>query len=118
LIPNWWWGSVGVGGEVAADVVDVSVFPEQPVVPDAGGECEQSERDAGGDAEDGAAAVALERECVFEGVVGRFDPLAYPSELPEPGWLALRSGRWKFAPSPAISCSNSSPAKPLSAITV
>lgn len=49
-------GSVGVGGEVAAGVVDLLVVPQ------AGGQREQSQADAGADAECGAAAVTLERE--------------------------------------------------------
>ena len=46
------------------------------VVPDDGGECEESLPDAHEDAGDGAAAVSFEVELAFEGVVDRFDDLA------------------------------------------
>src|SRR5579875_823413 len=104
--------SVGVGGEVPAGLVDDVLLPELPVVPDAGGECEQAQGDAGGDAQDGATAVAFEREGVLEGVYDRFDPLAHAAELAEPRRLASAVGRMKFACRLAMKCSNSSPANP------
>src|SRR5438046_9443987 len=78
-----WGGSVGVGGEVAAGVADLLVVPQ------AGGERQQSQADAGGDAERGAAAVTLEREGVLERVDDRLDPLADAAEVAEAGWLVL-----------------------------
>src|SRR5215210_9060395 len=59
-------GSCGLAGEV--------------VVPDAGGEGEQSEADAGAEAGQGAGAVAFEAELAFAGLKGRFDPLADGAE--------------------------------------
>src|SRR5918998_6196006 len=66
--------SVAVGGEVAAWVTDVVVVDK------ACGECEQSERDAGAEALEGAAAVGFEGELSFAGPEHRFDPLADWSE--------------------------------------
>ena len=45
------------------------------VVPDRGGEGEETLRDAGADAVDAAAAVELEVELALEGVVDRLDEL-------------------------------------------
>jgi hypothetical protein len=45
------------------------------VVPDGGGQGEQTLGDAGGDAVDGAATVPFEIELAFEGVVDRLDQL-------------------------------------------
>src|ERR1019366_8387763 len=53
--------SVGVGREVASGLTDLLVVPE------GAGECEESERDAGGEALVGAGAVAFERELAFAG---------------------------------------------------
>src|SRR3954462_10508164 len=66
--------SVAVGGEVAAWVTDLGVVPE------AGCEREQAERDAAGEAGHGAGAVAFESELAFAGPEHRFDPLADGSE--------------------------------------
>ena len=57
-----------------------------PVVEDGGGEGEQAAGDAADEAGEGAAAVAFERELVFERVEGRFDPLADAAERAE-AWL-------------------------------
>src|SRR4051812_8669887 len=65
---------VAVGGEVAAWVTDLVV------VPDAGCEREQAERDAAGEAGQGAGAVAFESELAFASPEHRFDPLANRSE--------------------------------------
>src|SRR5512139_4024073 len=65
---------VAVGGEVAAWVTDVVV------VDDARGEGEQSERDAGAEAWEGAAAVGFEGELALAGPDDRFDPLADRAE--------------------------------------
>ena len=104
--------SAAVGREFAAGVADL------PVVPESGGECEESECDARGDAGDGAAVVAFEGELAFAGPEDGFDPLAQRAERSEAGRSPLRSGRRKSAPRLAMNPSNSSPAKPLSAITV
>src|SRR5688500_2946343 len=61
-------GSVVVGGEAAAWLVD------EPVVPAAGGESEEALADAHPDALEGVCAVAVER------VGDRFDPLAQAPE--------------------------------------
>jgi len=97
---------------MAARVADVLVVPQ------AGGEREQALGDAGDEAGHGVGAVAFERELALDGVDDRFDPLAHASEAAEPAGLVLRSGRRKIAPSSVMSVSKSSPAKPLSAITV
>ena len=55
------------------------------VVPDGGGEGEESLEDAGGDAGVGSAAVAFEVELAFEGVVDRLDDLAERFEQPGAG---------------------------------
>src|SRR6266511_1102858 len=105
--------SVVVDGEVAAGVADL------PVVPEAGGEREQALGDAGDQAGHGVGAVLFERELAFDRVDDRFDPLADAAEAAE-AWLLVFAvaQRRKSARSSAISASNSSPAKPLSAITV
>src|SRR5215468_8859751 len=56
---------------------------DEPVVPDAGGECEQALSDPNEDAEVGAAAVLFEPELALEGVVDGLDA------LPDPGQLAV-----------------------------
>jgi len=48
--------------------------------------------DAGGDAQDGAAAVAFEREGVLERVDDGLDPLAHAAQLAEPPRLAFAVG--------------------------
>src|SRR5215210_9210579 len=63
-----------VGGEGAGGLAG------EVVVPDAGGEGEQSEADAGAEAGEGAGAVAFEAELAFAGLKGRFDPLADAAE--------------------------------------
>ena len=62
--------SVGVGREVASGLGDELVVPER------GGEGEQSQGDAGGQAGVGAPAVAFEGELALAGPEDRFDPLA------------------------------------------
>src|SRR5439155_951498 len=81
-------GSVVVDGEVASGGVDLAGFPEQPVVPDAGGEGEYSLANACPDALGDVAAVVLEGELALERVVDRLDPLADPAELAE-AWLLV-----------------------------
>ena len=71
---------VVVGGESAAGLSDL------PVVEEDGGEGEEAAGDAADEAGEGAAAVAFEGELVFEGVEGRFDPLADAAEGAE-AWL-------------------------------
>src|ERR1700757_80052 len=80
-------GSMVVVGEVSAGCVDDSVVPEGPAVPDPGGEGEDALTDARPDTVGDVAAVPLERELAFEGVVDRLDPLSDPAELSEPGFL-------------------------------
>src|SRR6266545_5751097 len=62
--------SVVVGGEGSEDGT-VGVF----VVPDDGGEGEESLQDAGGDAGEAARGVAFEVELKLEGLVDRLDDL-------------------------------------------
>src|SRR5579859_23653 len=85
-------GSVVVVGEVSAGRVDESVFPELPAVPDTRGESEDALADARPDAFGDVTGVVLERELACEGVVDRFDPLADPAELAEPGLLVAAVG--------------------------
>src|SRR5439155_10558045 len=85
-------GSVVVDGEVASGGVDLAGFPEQPVVPDAGGEGEYSLANACPDALGDVAAVVLEGELALERVVDRLDPLADPAELAEAWLLVLAVG--------------------------
>jgi hypothetical protein len=61
---------VVVGGEPAAGVAEL------PLVEERGCERQQAPGDAADQAGKGAAAVALQRELVLEGVEGRLDPLA------------------------------------------
>src|SRR5215212_11011140 len=70
-------GSVVVGGEAAAGLVD------EPVVPAAGGEREHALTDAHPHAGGCVAAVALERELTLESVIDRLDPLADAAERAE-----------------------------------
>src|SRR3954453_14580790 len=65
------WGSVVVGDEGSQDGLVGGV-----VVPDGGGKCEDALKYSCGDSVAGPAAVALEVELAFEGVVDRLDDLA------------------------------------------
>src|SRR5580693_3606448 len=85
-------GSVVVCGEVASGLLDFAGFPEQPVVPDAGGEGEYALADACPDPVGDVPAVLLEGELALGGVVDRLDPLAHPAEFAEPRLLALAVG--------------------------
>src|SRR3954451_10248541 len=78
--------SVAVRGEVAAWVTDVVVVDES------GGECEQSEGDAGAEAFDGASAVGFEGELALAGPEHRFDPLAHGAERSVAAGLVLAVG--------------------------
>ena len=78
--------------EVAAGGLDDSCLPEQPAVPDAGGEGEHALADAGAHAFGDPAAVLFEVELVLGGVVDRLDPLADPAELAESRLLVLAVG--------------------------
>src|SRR5664280_739934 len=69
-------GSVVVCGEVASGLVDLPCFPEQPAVPDAGGEGEYALADACPDSLGDVSAVILEGELALGGVIDRLDPLA------------------------------------------
>jgi len=64
------------------------------VVPDGGGEREESLQDACGDAAAGAACVAFEAELGFEGLVDRFDDLAQRPQEPlgGPGLFGFGGG--------------------------
>src|SRR5918996_2175581 len=77
---------VGVGGEVAAGVADL------PVVPEAGREGEQPHADAGAEAGQGAAAVALQSELPFAGPEDRLDALADVAERAEARLLVAAVG--------------------------
>src|ERR1039458_5491493 len=85
-------GSVVVVGEVASGGVDLAGFPEQPVVPDAGGEGEYALADACPDTVGDVSAVVLEGELALGGVVDRLDPLPDSPEFPEARLLALAVG--------------------------
>ena len=87
-----------------------------PVVPKAGGESEKADANASAEAGQGPGSVALESELALAGPEHRLDPLADPAEGAKA--RSLRSGRRNVAPRSAIHCSNSTPAKPLSAMTV
>jgi hypothetical protein len=50
-------------------------------VPDAGGHGQEALRDAGEDSGGGPAAVVLQVELAFEGLVDRFDPLMSGAEV-------------------------------------
>src|SRR3954454_5434576 len=105
--------SVVIGGEAAPGLADL------PVVPAAGGQCEDALAHARPDAFGGVAAVTLERELAFEGVVNGLDPLADAAERAEARLLVRRSGRRSCAPSAsAMNCSNSAPANPLSVMKI
>lgn len=65
---------------------------DEPVVPDRGGEGEESRGDAGVDAGDGSAAVFFEGELAFQRVEHGLDPLPDAAELPEPRRLVLAVG--------------------------
>ena len=71
--------SVVIDGEVPAGRA------QEPVVPAAGGEREQTLGDAGDEALEGAGAVVLERELVLARVDDRLDPLAHATERAEAG---------------------------------
>src|SRR5216684_8741362 len=77
-------GSVVISQERALDGLAGGV-----VVPDGGGEGEDALQDADGDAVDGAAAVLLEVELAFEGVVDGLDDLAERLEVLPAGGLGL-----------------------------
>ena len=91
-------GLVVVVGEVAAGCVDLVGVPEQPVVPDAGGEGEQALADACPDAFGDVAAVVFEGELAFERVVDRLDPLAHTAELAEPFGFVFAVGADELGP--------------------
>ena len=64
------------------------------VVPDRGGEREESLEDPGADPFGFAAAVAFEVELCFEGLVDRFDDLSERFQEPFAGTLFLALDRW------------------------
>src|SRR5215207_1147622 len=68
-------GSVVVGDQGSQDRL-----AGVPVVPDRGGQGEDALQDPYGDAGDRPAAVLFEVELAFEGLVDRFDALAYRPE--------------------------------------
>src|SRR5919108_491123 len=81
-----------IGDERAAGLVDL------PVVPDGGGEREHAQRDAGEDALERAAAVALERERVLGLVDDRLDPLADATECSEASRFVFAVGPDELGP--------------------
>src|SRR6266487_6116763 len=78
--------SVAVGGEVAAGVTDVVVVPQ------AGGEGEQAQRDAGADAGQCSPAVGFEGELALAGPKDGLDPLAHRYERAVASRLILAVG--------------------------
>src|SRR5215218_10254137 len=82
---DWVDGGSVVIGEQGPFVLDV----ELPVEPDRGGQGEQPLADADPDPAQGAATVLLQPKLVFEGVDDRLDPLAHPTQRPEPARLIL-----------------------------
>src|SRR6516164_2389674 len=85
-------GSVVVVDEVPTGGVGLAGLPEQPAVPDAGCEGENSLADARPDAIGDVPAVQFERQLALGGLVDRFDPLSDATELPEPRLLVLAVG--------------------------
>src|SRR3990170_8723725 len=83
--------SVVIDGEVPAGRA------QERVVPAAGGEREQTLRDAGDEALQGAGAVALERELVLAGVDDRLDPLSEAAERTEASWFIAAVGAHELA---------------------
>lgn len=65
---------------------------DEPVVPDRGGEGEESGGDAGVDPGNGPTAVVFEGELAFQRVEDGFDPLLDAAEAPEPGCLVFAVG--------------------------
>ena len=65
---------------------------DEPVVPDRGGEGEESRGDAGVDPGDGSAAMVFEGQLAFQRVEHGFDPLPDAAEFPEPWCLVLAVG--------------------------
>ena len=104
--------SVVIDREVAAWVAG------EPVVPAAGREREQALRDAGHEALQGTGAVALERELVLASVDDRLDPLADAAERAEARWFVAAVRTQQLAAAGGDELLESSPAKPLSAMTV
>src|SRR6266496_4859935 len=78
--------SVVVGGEVSSGLAGV------PVVPEGGGEREQSLGDSGLQARHGVSAVLFERELAFDRVDDRLDPLPDAAETAEACWLVFAVG--------------------------
>src|SRR6266487_4387028 len=68
-------GSVVVGGQGSHDRLS-----GVPVVPDRGGQGEDTLQDPDGNAGHGASAVLFEVELTFEGLIDRFDALPYRAE--------------------------------------
>src|SRR2546429_1342467 len=77
---------VAIGAEAPARLTDLGVMPEP------GGEGEESQPDAGAQARECAGAVALEAELSLAGPKDRFDPLAHAPERSEWEWLVLAIG--------------------------
>jgi len=92
---------------VAAGSVDLACFPEQPVVPDAGGEGEYALTDACPDPLRDVPAVFLEGELALGGVVDRLDPLAHAPEFAKARLLALAVGADELGVQEATVSSNS-----------
>jgi hypothetical protein len=84
----WVSGGSVVMGEQGPLVVDL----ELPVAPDGGGQGEQPLAAADERPTQGAATVLFQAELVFEGVDDRLDPLAQPTQRPEPARLVLAVG--------------------------
>src|SRR2546429_7526624 len=77
---------VGIGAEAPARLTDLGVMPEP------GGEGEETQPDAGAQARKCAGAVALEAELSLAGPKDRSDPLAHAPERSELERLGLAVG--------------------------
>src|SRR5215213_11203645 len=82
---DWVDGGSVVIGEQGSLVADL----EFPVEPDPGGQGEQSLADADEHPAQAATTVLFQAELVLEGVDDRLDPLAHPTQRPEPARLIL-----------------------------
>src|SRR5215217_5904934 len=82
---DWVDGGSVVIGEQGSLVGDL----ELPVEPDPGGQGEQSLADADEHPAQAATTVLFQAELVLEGVDDRLDPLAHPTQRPEPARLIV-----------------------------
>src|ERR687891_2929904 len=76
---DWWMGLMVVGDQRGFDG-----GAELPVAPDPGGQGQQPLGDPNPEALYGVGAVAFQAELVLQGVEDGLDPLAHPTQRPEP----------------------------------